>query len=97
MKEPEVKQTWFSHKKEKSKTEQIKPDNEKTQLTVYYGGSFFVKNSSEAYATFREHDGKEQVGIAVASENQILQGKGLKSGAKLKFKITFFAKNVIKH
>jgi hypothetical protein len=52
LEEPEVKQTYLVYEK-KVKLEKIKLDNEKTELMVNYGGSFFVENSQETFATFR--------------------------------------------
>ena len=49
--EPEIKKTWLAHEKN-AKLEKIKPDNEKTELTVRYQGSFFVENSQETFVIF---------------------------------------------
>jgi hypothetical protein len=51
MNEPEIKQTHLAHYR-KNKLEKIKPDNEKSELTVRYQGSYFTENSKETFAVF---------------------------------------------
>ena len=44
MDDPKIKQTYLAHRKE-TNLEKLKPDNEKSELTVEYEGSYFVENS----------------------------------------------------
>jgi hypothetical protein len=54
MEVPEIKEIYSSHQKKRGKTslEEIKPDNKKSELTVFYDSSFFVENSPETFSVF---------------------------------------------
>jgi len=94
----EVKETYLTHQEKRGKTslEEIKPDDEKSELTVFYHSSFFVENSPETFSVFEWSDGEKQVRIAISNKNPLLP-KMEKHGVKLKFKISFFGKDVQKH
>ncbi len=98
MEVPEIKEIYSSHQKKRGKTslEEIKPDNKKSELTVFYDSSFFVENSPETFSVFDWSNGENQIRIAIANKNPLLP-KIEKNGVKLKFKIAFFSKDVQKH